>query len=77
MTPGTKVYGRQDANTFTGGALGEYVEGDGGNDTLNGNAGNDTLYGIQRRITHGRRIITLRGMISQCRRMTLFTGRWR
>ena len=45
MTPGTKVYGRQDANTFTGGALGEYVEGDGGNDTLNGNAGNDTLYG--------------------------------
>lgn len=40
-----KIYGRGNDNTFIGGTLGEYVEGDAGNDTLNGNGGNDTLYG--------------------------------
>jgi Ca2+-binding RTX toxin-like protein len=45
MTAGIKVYGRGNDNTFFGGILGEYVEGDAGNDTLHGNGGNDTLYG--------------------------------
>ncbi|MDK1376183.1 MULTISPECIES: calcium-binding protein [unclassified Sinorhizobium] len=45
MTAGVKIYGRGNDNTFTGGVLDEYVEGDAGNDTLHGNGGNDTLYG--------------------------------
>lgn len=45
MTAGVKIYGRGNDNHFIGGGLGEYVEGDDGNDILEGNGGNDTLYG--------------------------------
>jgi Ca2+-binding RTX toxin-like protein len=45
MNSDAKIYGRGNDNTFSGGTLGEYVEGDAGNDTLNGYGGNDTLYG--------------------------------
>lgn len=45
ITTGAKIYGRGNDNTFHGGNLGEYVEGDDGSDTLYGNGGNDTLYG--------------------------------
>jgi len=45
MNSDAKIYGRRNDNTFSGGILGEYVEGDAGNDTLNGYGGNDILYG--------------------------------
>lgn len=45
ITPGAKIYGRGGDNHFTGGTLGENVEGDAGNDTLEGNGGDDILYG--------------------------------
>ncbi len=45
MSLNTKVYGSGFSDTFLGGSLGEYVEGDAGNDTLYGNGGNDNLYG--------------------------------
>lgn len=45
MSSGVKIFGRGGDNTFTGGVLGEYVEGDAGNDTLYGNGGDDILYG--------------------------------
>lgn len=53
MTSGTKIYGRGNDNTFNGGILGEYVEGDGGNDTLFGNGGNDALHGDSTSSNHG------------------------
>ncbi|OLP61316.1 hypothetical protein BJF93_21310 [Xaviernesmea oryzae] len=45
MSAGVKIFGRNGNDHFIGGKLGEYVEGDAGNDTLDGNDGDDTLYG--------------------------------
>lgn len=45
LSANIRIFGRANDNHFTGGVVGEYVEGDGGNDTLFGNGGDDTLYG--------------------------------
>lgn len=45
MSSTIKIFGRGGDDTFHGGSLGEFVQGDAGNDTLNGNGGNDFLFG--------------------------------
>lgn len=45
MSYNVKIFGREGNDHFIGGKLGEYVEGDLGDDTLDGNDGDDTLFG--------------------------------
>lgn len=45
ISPNVRIYGLNNDNEFTGGNVGEHVEGAAGNDTLYGNGGNDTLFG--------------------------------